>query len=374
MQVRCPYCQTGIEVETSGQYTCRQCRAIFKVDLGGGEAPPARAPSPAPAPAPALSPSPEPAPSPERAPASSAAPPTDRPTASAGAPGAPPGAHCARHPDREAIDTCVRCGNYLCGLCSLPLAQGRHCPDCAERVRSTERSTPWEKRKELGAVPAFKETIRLVMREPTRFFKRMPREGGYESPLLFFIVLNFISAIAQTVTTWGWVVAGIPVMGPGTEGAEIMIPIIGQTVGMLVCAPIMAVIAAFIAGAIFHVGLMVLGGANSPFETTVRVYSYANSPGILMIAIAAVTLVTGIIGRVVGGPIGGYFGGVLLQQLAAGVVGIWSLVLLVIGFREAHDTTTGRAVGAVLLPIGALVCCVGALAGAVALMLARAGP
>src|SRR5687768_12010816 len=39
MQVRCPYCQTGIEIERAGQYTCHQCKAIFRVDLGEPAAP-----------------------------------------------------------------------------------------------------------------------------------------------------------------------------------------------------------------------------------------------------------------------------------------------------------------------------------------------
>ncbi|MGD8859455.1 MAG: hypothetical protein PVI30_05545 [Myxococcales bacterium] len=38
----------------------------------------------------------------------------------------PPGARCARHPDLPAQAVCVRCGNFMCGPCSL---DGRS-PDC----------------------------------------------------------------------------------------------------------------------------------------------------------------------------------------------------------------------------------------------------
>jgi hypothetical protein len=36
------------------------------------------------------------------------------------------------------------------------------------------------------------------------------------------------------------------------------------------------------------------------------------------------------------------------------VGGIWVVVLWVIGLREAHETTTGKALAAVLVPLGLL--------------------
>jgi hypothetical protein len=53
-----------------------------------------------------------------------------------------------------------------------------------------------------------------------------------------------------------------------------------------------------------------------------------------------------------------------LVSLIAFAIGIWSLVLQVIGIRESMNLSTGRAVATVLIPIGVLVvlCCVLAVA------------
>lgn len=44
---------------------------------------------------------------------------------------APAGAHCAQHPERPAVATCVRCGNYVCTSCAA--APGGVCRACALR-------------------------------------------------------------------------------------------------------------------------------------------------------------------------------------------------------------------------------------------------
>lgn len=45
-------------------------------------------------------------------------------------------ARCARHPEAPAVDTCQRCGAFVCGDC-LELREGRgYCPDCFIRSQS----------------------------------------------------------------------------------------------------------------------------------------------------------------------------------------------------------------------------------------------
>jgi hypothetical protein len=75
---------------------------------------------------------------------------------------------------------------------------------------------------------------------------------------------------------------------------------------------------------------MIVGGAKKPFETTFRVVCFSSGSTYLLSMIP-----------VCGGLIGG----------------VWNIVLECIGLARAHETDTGKAVMAVLLPI--IVCCGG---------------
>ena len=44
------------------------------------------------------------------------------------------GAKCAAHPLREAVDTCARCGSYVCSGCMEVEEWDTFCPDCYARV------------------------------------------------------------------------------------------------------------------------------------------------------------------------------------------------------------------------------------------------
>ena len=47
---------------------------------------------------------------------------------------------------------------------------------------------PWEHREELGFVPAFVETLKLVLLNPTVAFAVMKKEGGLGEPLLYGVI------------------------------------------------------------------------------------------------------------------------------------------------------------------------------------------
>ena|SRR5688572_6330180 len=46
----------------------------------------------------------------------------------------PAGAVCAVHPDQRAVDTCTRCGNYVCVGCYESDDTGSYCHDCYAKV------------------------------------------------------------------------------------------------------------------------------------------------------------------------------------------------------------------------------------------------
>jgi hypothetical protein len=79
--------------------------------------------------------------------------------------------------------------------------------------------------------------------------------------------------------------------------------------------------------------LMIVGGANQPFETTFRVLAFSQ----------------------------GSTGPLQMVPVCGGLIsGVWALVCTCIGLARAHETDTGRAVVAVFLPV--VVCCGGLLA------------
>jgi len=97
---------------------------------------------------------------------------------------------------------------------------------------------------------------------------------------------------------------------------------------LLILTPLFVVIGTFIGSAIYHVCLMIIGGAKQPFETTFRVVCFG----------------------------GGSVSPLLVIPFCGGlVVLVWKIVVYSIGLARAHETETGRALLAVLLPL--IICC-----------------
>ena len=184
---------------------------------------------------------------------------------------------------------------------------------------------PWE---QPGPVfNRFLDTMREVLLNPVVFFRTMRRQGGLGAPLTFGVAGTFIGGVIGALYQLMFMT-----MGSGFEGAEAFgqgaAAALFSTGCIVVVIPIMAVLGMFIAAAIYHVMLLLLGGARFPFETTMRVVAYS------MGATSVLQVV----------PICG--------GLAAA---IWALVANIIGLSHAHEITTGKAAAAVLLPV--VICC-----------------
>jgi hypothetical protein len=157
-------------------------------------------------------------------------------------------------------------------------------------------------------VGSFTETVRRVVLEPTGFFSGMSRRGDYLNPLIFALVCYEIAAV----------LGGIVGLATDSTG-------FGGFVGALILAPITAAVGLFIGAGIFHLLAMLIVKPNAGFEATFRVLSYAS----------VTTLVSWI-----------PFIGPLLS--------LYSLYLGIVGVRETHSTTTGKAALVILIPVAAL--------------------
>ena len=183
---------------------------------------------------------------------------------------------------------------------------------------------PWENRDQLGFGNALVATIGMVITRPNEAFTVMKREGGLGDALLFTIILGVFGMIA----TFGFAFA-LPAIGLGAGGMGDLLGL-GASAAFLLFAPVAMVLGIFIGGAIIHVCLMLLGGANRSFETTIRVLCYAGGSANVF---------------------------VLVPLCGTTIASIVALVLDCIGLARAHQTDTWRPVAAVLLPV--VVCCGG---------------
>lgn len=206
-----------------------------------------------------------------------------------------------------------------------PAALAADVPSPASAQAATpETGLPWEHRHELGFLRAFVDTASMLLTKPNEAFVMMKREGGLTDPLLFAL----IGGCAGTIVSALFQIGFQSVLGVGGSNNVVTMFGMGAVVGFLLLTPLFMAAGIFIGSAILHLCLMLLGGANKPFETTFRVFCFSCGAAYLFSIIPFC---------------GGY------------ITPIYNVVLNCIGISRAHETTMGKAVLAVLLPL--IVCC-----------------
>ena len=220
----------------------------------------------------------------------------------------------------ESAPKCIHCGSWLDSAAPIePTAAGGPIRSSAdvqsdEEPFETDKECPWEERENYGTINAYFQTATKCILTPTSFFSKLPTRDGYFNPILFVAMTLPVAA----VLTYLWIAL---FKGMGLAGL----------VGLLFVASILFVlgiifvpISLAIWSGILHLCLLLVGGAREGYQATFRVVSYSS--------------VTSIFNAV---PVVGPLASLL-----------WGLVLTVIGLREIHKTTTGRAVGALAIPLG----------------------
>jgi hypothetical protein len=171
-------------------------------------------------------------------------------------------------------------------------------------------------------VQSFVGTVRDMVTNPVGFFRGIARRGDYANPLIFALVCTVISAAIGGFL--GILYANLGIGGTGVGEA------VGGFVASMFFMPIIFAIALFVGAGILHLLVaLIVKPADTGFEATFRVVSYAN--------------ITELVSWV---PV--------LGPLVAAVA---SIGLSIIGVREVHETTTGKAALVVLIPaaVGLLV-------------------
>jgi hypothetical protein len=186
---------------------------------------------------------------------------------------------------------------------------------------------PWENRQNSSFFSALFDTIVLVLTRPQEAFTMMRREGGLLDPVLFMLIMGSVGAIVSVVTSMLMRGFGI---GMGNTGLGDLIGGGVASLFSLIFIPVVVVVFLFIGAGIAHVCLMIVGGANQSFETTLRVFAFGSGSANIF---------------------------QLIPFCGSTIAGIYSIVVNCIGLAKAHETDTWRALVAILLPL--VVCCGG---------------
>jgi hypothetical protein len=199
----------------------------------------------------------------------------------------------------------------------------------APEARAPRSGLPWDERQTKGLFNAFIETLQMVLGRPVAAFTAMKREGGLGEPLLYAIIGGTLGGVFAI--TYNFALRSFALFGDRHGALAHVFGGLGW-ISLLVLTPLFVVIGMFVASAILHVCLVIVGGAKQSFETTFRVVCFAEGSASPLLIIP-------------------FCGGL--------ITGVWKVVLYCIGLARAHETDTGRAVIAVLLPV--IVCCGGFL-------------
>ncbi len=228
---------------------------------------------------------------------------------------------------------CQHCGNEIfegqtfCQHCGTRLVAEDNGPGIASPDGGRYK-THWEDRATNGFFNGLFKTVRDVLFSPSAFFKKMPVTGGLTDPLLFAMIIGTVGLMFLSV--WDLLLhdsmRGFMTAEMRTAAGEGMSGGIGSPLGTLMM-PFLLIIWLFVVSGMLHLFLMIVRGEKAGFEATFRVVSYSVSPFLIMV----------------------------IPYCGMPITMLWVLALAMIGLRDAHETTGGKATVAVLFPF--LFCC-----------------
>jgi hypothetical protein len=180
---------------------------------------------------------------------------------------------------------------------------------------------PWPPAEDENVVFAAGETWRMSLFEPVRFFASMPARG-YVSALAYALPVGIIGAGLDLFWNSTFDLLGVTQRIGGWWSQQPPANPALQRLMFFLISPISTLILLFLTAGLLHATLRIMGAAHRPYATTVRVSCFALGPTLFAIV--------PVVGPLVGTG--------------------WSLVLLVLGLREAHGTSTARALAALVIP------------------------
>lgn len=225
---------------------------------------------------------------------------------------------------------CPHCGNEIgeghafCRHCGMKFDQTGMPP--SPGPAEGREPPPWEDRENEGFFGGLFGTVRQVLFHPGQFFRRMSVTGGLSAPLLFALITGMLGMMFSY--TWQMLLEGTIQGYLPPEMRASRYQMIEPNIAVLaLIAPFALIMLVYLVAGSLHLLLMMVKGARAGFEATFRVVSYCFSPFLFQ----AIPICGGLIWL------------------------FWTLVIGIIGLREAHETSGGKAAFAVLFPL--FLCC-----------------
>ena len=176
---------------------------------------------------------------------------------------------------------------------------------------------------------SFLAVVQAIVRTPVAFFGRMPLRGDYLNPLAFSLICFETFALAGGLVGFVGDLIDPNVGFIGTLGSFFL---------FVLLMPVVGVMLVFFSAAIYHLVVYLLARPTaSGFEATFRILAYTT---IVMVPLAAVALVVWI-------PLAGPVLNIAVSFAAV----VYALFLTVVGVRETHETTTGKAILVAVVPV-----------------------
>jgi len=168
------------------------------------------------------------------------------------------------------------------------------------------------------------QTFKGALFSPTVFFRGKRQEKGIGESFAFGMLLGSVGAMFGIF--WQFLL--------DSQELSFVLELLPEFItmnhlflGYIIISPFLVFIFMFITAAVLHCCLFILGGANRSFADSFKASAYSNASSVFNLI-----------------PYIGQYIGV-----------IWGLIVLVIGLRELHETSTLRAVFALLLPLFLLI-------------------
>ncbi len=193
------------------------------------------------------------------------------------------------------------------------------------RAPEPEYYVHWEDRERLGFLRGFSQTWSDITFRPAEFFRRTPRIGHFGSALLFAFLIGMVSSLISLF--WQYLF-----WGSFTE-MEQFEELFGLALDrdflrmLALFSPFIVIFSIFFASVIYHVSLLLVGSGKSGWEATFRAVCYSYGPRLFD----------------------------CIPWCGGLIAAVWQFVVMIIGWREMHDSSSGRVVLAAFLPF--LLCC-----------------
>ena len=266
----------------------------------------------------------------------------------------------ARCPSCRNTFSTDRSGRQDCPVCGKPLVV----PEAAQATPATPAEpasphsngppgTPWERREELGLLPAWGETVRQALFEPGLLFASA-RLDRNPAQLWFVLSLSGFWMVGQLITL---LLPNRPdqmlglaekILRPDQlafakslleRNAQLNSPAV--TLLMVLLTPLLVWLLTYLNAGVTHLIALLFGQARRGFPATFAACAYGSTPMILMI----------------------------IPGCGSIIAAVWIIVLIGIGLKETHGISSKGAAATVLAPylLFCCLCCGSVVAAALAI-------